>query len=116
MSGRTQELHEWYRWPEQAPAQAALDYINNHPSLPHVGMCKGKPAPDKQMTTKWADELTECTDGWWGFPRVSNAWLDRINVSPTERTQFLNHFVLGQEGAVQEFDPDWIPEAEEDTV
>jgi len=75
---------EWYRWPVQAAAQAALDFINNHPALPHVGVNAktGEPQPDKCKTAKWCDAVTECADGKFGFPRVTESAPTVSSVSP----------------------------------
>jgi hypothetical protein len=108
---------EWYRFDVESDAQAALDYINNHPALPHVGVnaATGEPQPDKCKTTKWCDSVTACTDGKFGFPRVSEKWLDVLGVSEEDRAAYLAGFVTSKPGGVvEEFNSDWIPVVEEE--
>lgn len=102
---------EWYRWNNLEDAQEALDYINNRPELPHVGRnaATGEISPDKCQTIKWCDSVTECTDGKFGFPRISETWLDELGVDETTRDQFITYFVTNKDGGViEEFDPEWI--------
>ena len=65
---------EWYRWDTLEAAQACLNYVNGHGKLPITGTnaLTGEPAPDKQQTTKWVESVTECTDGKFGFERISS--------------------------------------------
>jgi len=107
-------MSEWYRWDTLAEAQACLNYVNNHPKLPVVGVnaATKKPAPDKQQTTQWASEVIECNDGKFGFPRVTTAWLDSLGITQEERDTFLATF----NPTIEEFDPAWIPAAEEYNV
>jgi hypothetical protein len=110
-------MSEWYRWDNETDAQAALDYLNNHPALPHVGVNAktGQPEPDKCQTTKWCDAVTACTDGKFGFPRVTTTWLDVLGISEEDRTAFLTAFVTSKPGGVvEEFDPAWIPVVEDE--
>jgi hypothetical protein len=103
---------EWYRWDTLEAAQACLNYLNNHPALPHVGRNAktGLPAPDKCKTTKWCNEVTECTDGKFGFPRVTTQWLDALEISMEDRQAFLDNF----QPTIEEFDSAWIPVVEEE--
>jgi hypothetical protein len=105
---------EWYRFDTVEAAQACLDAVNNHPKLPHVGRnaLSGKLQPDKCQTTKWCDSVTECLDGKFGFPRVTEKWLDILEVSEEDRQAFLDAF----NPSIEEYDPAWIPAREEEIV
>jgi hypothetical protein len=102
---------DWYRWSTIEDAQSALDYLNNHPALPHVGRNAGtgELATDKCVTNKWCPMVTECTDGKYGFPRVSEAWLDALEIQEEHRQAFLDVYVTGKGGVIEEFDPAWLP-------
>lgn len=107
---------DWYRWPNQADAQAALDSVNDSPLLPHVGRnaATGKPMPHKTQTTKWCESITEFIDGKWGFPRITTAWLDEINLPQDERDNWVAFYLTSKGGTIDEFDPAWFPEPEDE--
>jgi len=102
---------QWYRWDTLEEAQACLDYLNNRPELPIVGKNAktGKPEYNKTKTTKWCDSVTQCLDGKFGFPRITEAWLDTLNISMEERQQFLTIF----HPIIEEFDINWMPNQED---
>jgi hypothetical protein len=106
---------EWYRWNNEVDAQAALDFLNNHPSLPHVGKNAktGELEPDKCKTTKWCNEVIACTDGKFGFQRVSIKWLDILEIPEEDRTAFVTAFVTDKGGEVESYDEAWIPVEDE---
>lgn len=109
-------MKEYYRWTEAnlAVAEAALDALNNNQRLPLVGRNAktGQLEPNKQKTTKWANEVQVFTDGMVGFPRMPESLLDSLGVSAEERQAFLD----GYNPTIEEFDPAWIPEVEEDLL
>ena len=100
-------MNEWYRWNTEAEAQACLAYINAHPSLPLVGNNAKTHAaqPDKTQTTKWCNEVTACEDGKFGFPRVTQTYLDAVGVDSASAQQFLGTF----QPTIEEFDSAWLP-------
>ena len=100
-------MNEYYVWDTEVAAQAALDFINGTGWFPIVGRNAktGLPAPDKQMTTKWADEVQERVDGKWCFPRVKEARLDALGVPAEDRQAFLDAF----NPTIEEYQNDWFP-------
>ena len=102
-------LVELYIWTDRTKAQAALDYINNHECLPHVGTnaATGEPAPEKQNTIRWSD-LVELTDGRFGFKRISEAWLDTLGIDEAGRQAYLGTF----NPTIELLDLDLMPEPE----
>jgi len=104
-------MAQWYRWSNPALAQAALDFINSNQNLPLVGRNAktGTPQPDKQKTVNWAEDVTACTDGKYGFPRVPAHVLEHIGIAQEQAQQFFDTY----HPDIEEFDPAWIPEDEE---
>jgi len=97
---------EWYRWSDKETAEACLSYLNNHPRLPYESKnhATGKIIP----TTKWANEVVECTDGKFGFPRVTSDWIEKLGISSTDVSVFAIRF----EPTIETYDPAWIPPSE----
>jgi len=85
---------QYYTWAKsyKSKAQGMLDAINNHEKLPLVGMRNGKPAPDKQMTIKWADGLTEWVDTRFGFQKIPDEVLDKMGITQEERDAMIAAF------------------------
>lgn len=108
--------NEYYRWniADLAIAQAALNTINNDARLPITGKNAktGQPEPDKQKTTKWTNEVQEFVDGKCGFPRITQKWLDAMEVTPEETQAFLTNF----NPTIEEFDPAWMPVVEDEEI
>jgi len=98
---------DWYRWNTVEEAEACLNYLNSHDKLPIVGVNANskEPAPEKQQTQKWAEAVTPCADGKFGFPRVTNKWLDDLNIPQSERDLFMTTF----NPTIEPFDESWIP-------
>jgi hypothetical protein len=103
-------VEEWYRWENKEDAEAALNFINNHPSLPHIGinLKTNLPDPDSCKTEKWRSEVVECKDGKFGFLRIASIWLDILEISMEDRVDFLTNYVYGKGGAIEEFNDSWI--------
>jgi hypothetical protein len=104
---------EWYRWNSLETAQACLNVINGDTRLPLTGNNSktGEMAlDDKCKTTKWCESVVECTDGKFGFPRVTQVWLDLLGVTAEESAIFLATF----NPDVEAFDSAWIPSRDEE--
>lgn len=86
-------MTDFYLWPTQAQAQAALDNINAHPAFPIQGVnaATGAPVPGS-LTTCWADSVVLTADGRWGFPRIPSEFLDRMGISEANRAAWLAAF------------------------
>ena len=107
---------EWYRFPSthETECQAALDAANANPIFPIKGKVNGQEAPDENAkTTCWCASITECTDGKWGFPRIPASKLDFHGVPQEDRDAYLAAYVTGAGGAIETYDPAWIPAEEE---
>ena len=84
--------NEFYCFATEAEANACIGALNSNPVFPIVGNCGGKPAPDKQQTTKWVDAPTELVSGDWAVPRVPTARLDSLGVGEEDRAAFIAAF------------------------
>lgn len=104
-------MSEYYVWDTEAEAQAALDYINGTGWFPITGRNAktGELAPDKQKTTKWADQVLERVDGRWVFPRIPASIMDAVGVPEADRQAFLDTFTP----VIEEYQDDWFPVTEE---
>ncbi len=66
-------MKEFYIYPTQEAAQAALDNLNSWPDI--TGLKKGQPQPDCQKTLVWADNILPMVSGEYAVPRVTPQFL-----------------------------------------
>ena len=103
---------EWYRWDSssEATANSCLAYINSNDRFPITGRNSfdHEREPDKQKTEKWADAVIECEDGWFGFPRITDAWIVNLSISAEEVQTFLDTF----NPTIETYSTDWFPDEE----
>jgi len=98
-------LNQWYRWEDRATAESCLSYLNNHPALPHVGRNSNTDELNPEhLTTKWANEVIECTDGKFGFPRVTENWLEKLEITDVIAIAFMEMF----KPTIEVFDLAWL--------
>jgi hypothetical protein len=80
---------EYYVFNTAGKAQAAINDINANSAFPVTGKRRGKPAPDKQKTERWADEPLELKSGEFAVPRVPAIFMDELNIPTAARKGFL---------------------------
>jgi len=95
----------YYVWDDENVAIAALNALNNSPQFPVIGNKNGKPAPESQATTKWADAPKEMIDGRWAVLKIPDERMDFLNVPLEQRQAFLNAF----NPSIEELDTDDFP-------
>jgi len=85
-------MTEYYLWPTQAQADAALANINAHPAFPIQGRNAATGELADNWTTCWCETTHETADGRWGFPRIPTAILDAWGISESDRAAWLAAF------------------------
>ena len=99
--------NEYYVWNTEVEAQMALDFINTTTWFPIISNNAGTglPAPDKQQTISWSDNVLERIDGKWCFPRIPEGRLDTLNVPASSRQAYLNAF----SPSIEVYQETWFP-------
>lgn len=83
---------EYYVFQTESDAQGCIDYINSTPWFPIIGNKDGVPNPDAQTTTCWCETPSEMVSNEWAVPRIPNTRLDYLEVSQSDRDNFMATF------------------------
>ena len=100
-------IEYWFRFPNENLAIDLRNVINSLSGFPVIGRnAKTKlPAPDKQTTDIWVEEIILCIDGKYGFKAPDERKIDDLALTEQENINMHNFY---EENTV-EFDSSWLP-------